>query len=51
MVEEVLQSFTQVKVVIPQYKNTPLQIKVAHSKYYSSKSAKVLGSKCTQNAK
>lgn len=38
MVEEVLTSFTQVKVAIQLCKSTPQQVKVLHSRSYLSKS-------------
>ncbi len=47
VVEEVLRSFTEVKVATPQCKSTLLRVKVLHSKSYLSKSIKVLASKYT----
>ncbi len=47
VVEEVLRSFTEVKVLTPQCKNTPSQVKVLHSKSYLSISTEVLLAKCT----
>ncbi len=41
VVEEVLRSFTEVKVATPQCRNTLLQVKVVHLKLYVSKSISI----------